>query len=282
MNRPSDSMKHISMLDADQHADTPDDCMPSRMTVTMKAIWMRFDSSMLNVFMISPLHTMALPGRARTLTGKAIPASWIVISSQTKQNWVWYDMFANVHGWIVRPRFRTVCGTMRQNSVRHALKSRVAHGYCIGCAECGRWHVRAGVRYVGMGWCWQHARDEICGATMIAVSSGGGHTGQGLAAVMPDSIVSLPSSGWFQKKCGAVTTVFSFFTRVTQLAKNHSWSAKRNAGNGDLHMVRSCCGNLYENENILSYLYVHIGSNGVIETWMRWVLPFGLSKKCKH
>jgi len=75
MNRPSDSMKHISMLDADQHADTPDDCMPSRMTVTMKAIWMRFDGSMLNVFMISPLHTMALPGRARTLTGKAIPAS---------------------------------------------------------------------------------------------------------------------------------------------------------------------------------------------------------------
>lgn len=173
MNRPSDSMKHISMLDADQHADTPDDCMPSRMTVTMKAIWMRFDGSMLNVFMISPLHTMALPGRARTLTGKAIPASWIVISSQTKQNWVRYDMFANVHGWIVRPRFRTVCGTMRQSSVRHALKSRVAHGYCIGCAECGRWHVRAGVRYVGMGWCWQHARDEICGATMIAVSSGG-------------------------------------------------------------------------------------------------------------
>lgn len=105
--------------------------------------------------------------------GKAIPASWIVISSQTKQNWVWYDMFANVHGWIVRPRFRTVCGTMRQNSVRHALKSRVAHGYCIGCAECWRWHVRAGVRYVGMGWCWQHARDEICDATMIAVSSGG-------------------------------------------------------------------------------------------------------------
>lgn len=105
--------------------------------------------------------------------GKAIPASWIVISSQTKQNWVRYDMFANVHGWIVRPRFRTVCGTMRQNSVRHALKSRVAHGYCIGCAECWRWHVRAGVRYVGMGWCWQHARDEICDATMIAVSSGG-------------------------------------------------------------------------------------------------------------
>lgn len=76
--------------------------------------------------------------------------------SQEKQNWVWYDMFANVHGWIVRPRFRTVCGTMRQNSVRHALKSHVAHGYCIGCAECGRWHVRAGVRYLGMGWCWQH------------------------------------------------------------------------------------------------------------------------------
>lgn len=75
---------------------------------------------------------------------------------------------------------------------------------------------------------------------------------------------------------------FFFFTRVTQLAKNHSWSAKRNAGNGDLHMVRSCCGNLYENESILSYLYVHIGSNGVIETWVRWVLPFGLSKKCKH
>lgn len=38
------------------------------------------------------------------------------------------------------------------------------------------------------------SRDEICGATMIAVSSAG-HTGQGLAAVMPDSIVSLPSSG---------------------------------------------------------------------------------------
>lgn len=27
-----------------------------------------------------------------------IPASGIVISSQTKQNWVRYDMFANVHG----------------------------------------------------------------------------------------------------------------------------------------------------------------------------------------
>lgn len=46
-----------------------------------------------------------------------------------------------------------------------------------------------------------------------------GHTGQGLAAVMPDSIVSLPSSGWFQKKCGAVTTVlFFFFSRAS-----HSW-----------------------------------------------------------
>lgn len=285
MNRPSDSMKHISMLDADQHADTPDDCMPSRMTVTMKAIWMRFDGSMLNVFMISPLHTMALPGRARTLTGKAIPASWIVISSQTKQNWVWYDMFANVHGWIVRPRFRTVCGTMRQNSVRHALKSRVAHGYCIGCAECWRWHVRAGVRYVGMGWCWQHARDEICDATMIAVSSGGTYrTGTCRRHARLHRFTS--KLRLISKKCGAVIAVlfflFSFFTRVTQLAKNHSWSAKRNAGNGDLHMVRSCCGNLYENESILSYLYVHIGSNGVIETWVRWVLPFGLSKKCKH
>lgn len=217
--------------------------------------------------------------------GKAIPASWIVISSQTKQNWVRYDMFANVHGWIVRPRFRTVCGTMRQNSVRHALKSRVAHGYCIGCAECWRWHVRAGVRYLGMGWCWQHPAMRYAARRWLRFRLAG-HTGQGLAAVMPDSIVSLPSSGWFQKKCGAVIAVlfflFSFFTRVTQLAKNHSWSAKRNAGNGDLHMVRSCCGNLYENESILSYLYVHIGSNGVIETWVRWVLPFGLSKKCKH
>lgn len=284
MNRPSDSMKHISMLDADQHADTPDDCMPSRMTVTMKAIWMRFDGSMLNVFMISPLHTMALPGRARTLTGKAIPASWIVISSQTKQNWVWYDMFANVHGWIVRPRFRTVCGTMRQSSVRHALKSRVAHGYCIGCAECGRWHVRAGVRYVGMGWCWQHARDEICGATMIAVSSGGTYrTGTCRRHARLHRFTSkLRLISKKMRRCHYCTVFSFFFTRVTQLAKNHSWSAKRNAGNGDLHMVRSCCGNLYENENILSYLYVHIGSNGVIETWVRWILPFGLSKKCKH
>lgn len=217
--------------------------------------------------------------------GKAIPASWIVISSQTKQNWVWYDMFANVHGWIVRPRFRTVCGTMRQNSVRHALKSRVAHGYCIGCAECWRWHVRAGVRYVGMGWCWQHARDEICDATMIAVSSGGTYrTGTCRRHARLHRFTS--KLRLISKKCGAVIAVlfflFSFFTRVTQLAKNHSWSAKRNAGNGDLHMVRSCCGNLYENESILSYLYVHIGSNGVIETWVRWVLPFGLSKKCKH
>lgn len=49
-----------------------------------------------------------------------------------------------------------------------------------------------------------------------------GHTGQGLAAVMPDSIVSLPSSGWFQKKCGAVIAVlffsFFFFSRAS-----HSW-----------------------------------------------------------
>lgn len=205
--------------------------------------------------------------------------------SQEKQNWVRYDMFANVHGWIVRPRFRTVCGTMRQNSVRHALKSRVAHGYCIGCAECWRWHVRAGVRYVGMGWCWQHARDEICDATMIAVSSGGTYrTGTCRRHARLHRFTS--KLRLISKKCGAVIAVlfflFSFFTRVTQLAKNHSWSAKRNAGNGDLHMVRSCCGNLYENESILSYLYVHIGSNGVIETWVRWVLPFGLSKKCKH
>lgn len=215
--------------------------------------------------------------------GKAIPASWIVISSQTKQNWVRYDMFANVHGWIVRPRFRTVCGTMRQNSVRHALKSRVAHGYCIGCAECWRWHVRAGVRYVGMGWCWQHARDEICDATMIAVSSGGTYrTGTCRRHARLHRFTSkLRLISKKMRRCHCCT-VFSFFTRVTQLAKNHSWSAKRNAGNGDLHMVRSCCGNLYENESILSYLYVHIGSNGVIETWVRWVLPFGLSKKCKH
>lgn len=46
-----------------------------------------------------------------------------------------------------------------------------------------------------------------------------GHTGQGLAAVMPDFIVSLPSSGWFQKKCGAVTAVLFFlFSRAS-----HSW-----------------------------------------------------------
>lgn len=146
--------------------------------------------------------------------GKAIPASWIVISSQTKQNWVRYDMFANVHGWIVRPRFRTVCGTMRQNSVRHALKSRVAHGYCIGCAECWRWHVRAGVRYVGMGWCWQHARDEICGATMIAVSSGGTYrTGTCRRHARLHRFTS--KLRLISKKCGAVIAVlfflFSFF-----------------------------------------------------------------------
>lgn len=146
--------------------------------------------------------------------GKAIPASWIVISSQTKQNWVRYDMFANVHGWIVRPRFRTVCGTMRQNSVRHALKSRVAHGYCIGCAECWRWHVRAGVRYVGMGWCWQHARDEICDATMIAVSSGGTYrTGTCRRHARLHRFTS--KLRLISKKCGAVIAVlfflFSFF-----------------------------------------------------------------------
>lgn len=81
VNHPSDSMRHISMRCC-QHADTPDDCMPFRMTVTMKAIWMQFDGSMLDVFMISPLHAMALPVRAWTLTGSAIrTVPWIVISS---------------------------------------------------------------------------------------------------------------------------------------------------------------------------------------------------------
>lgn len=212
--------------------------------------------------------------------GKAIPASWIVISSQTKQNWVRYDMFANVHGWIVRPRFRTVCGTMRQNSVRHTLKSRVAHGYCIGCAECGRWHVRAGVRYVGMGWWWQHARDEICGATIMRFRLAG-HTGQGLHGVMPDSIVSLPSSGWFQKKCGAVTTVLFFlFSRAS-----HSWRRTIPEARRGMPETAICtwfvlvAGTYMKMRNLLSYLYVHIGSNSVIETWVRWVLPFGLLKK---
>lgn len=139
--------------------------------------------------------------------------------SQEKQNWVWYDMFANVHGWIVRPRFRTVCGTMRQNSVRHALKSHVAHGYCIGCAECGRWHVRAGVRYVGMGWCWQHARDEICGATMIAVSSGGTYrTGtcrrHARLHRFPSKLRLISKK---MRRCH-YCTVFSFFSRAS-----HSW-----------------------------------------------------------
>ena len=170
------------------------------------------------------------------------------------------------------------------------------------------------VRALGMcGWddAGQHARDEICDATMIAVSSGGTyrtwtcrrHTSEGSCiegSVMPDSIVSTSKlrliskkrSGWFQKKCGAVTTVlfFLFLTHVTKLVKNHSWSAERNAGNGDLHMVRSCCGNLYENENILSYLRVHIVSEAMVLSKPEWdgFLPFGLSKtfglskKCEH
>lgn len=201
--------------------------------------------------------------------------------SQEKQNWVWYDMFANVHGWIVRPRFRTVCGTMRQNSVRHALKSHVAHGYCIGCAECGRWHVRAGVRYLGMGWCWQHPAMRYAARRWLRFPRRD-IPDRDLPPSCPTPSFPFQAPADFKKMRRCHYTVFSFFTRVTQLAKNHSWSAKRNAGNGDLRMVRSCCGNLYENESILSYLYVHIGSNGVIETWVRWVLPFGLSKKCKH
>lgn len=207
MNRPSDSMKHISMLDADQHADTPDDCMPSRMTVTMKAIWMRF--VMVQCWMFSWFHR-CIQWRCRVVRGR----------SQEKQNWVRYDMFANVHGWIVRPRFRTVCGTMRQNSVRHALKSHVAHGYCIGCAECGRWHVRAGVRYLGMGWCWQHPAMRYAARRWLRFRLAG-HTGQGLAAVMPDSIVSLPSSGWFQKNA-ALSLLYCFFFFLFSRA-SHSW-----------------------------------------------------------
>lgn len=39
------------------------DCMPFRITVTMKAIWMRFDGSMWNVFMISLLNAMSVVTR---------------------------------------------------------------------------------------------------------------------------------------------------------------------------------------------------------------------------
>lgn len=48
-----------------------------------------------------------------------------------------------------------------------------------------------------------------------------GHTGQGLAAVMPDSIVSLPSSGWFQKNA-ALSLLYCFFFFLFSRA-SHSW-----------------------------------------------------------
>lgn len=69
------------------------------------------------------------------------------------------------------------------------------------------------------------SRDEICGATMIAVSSGGTYrTG---TCRRHARLHRFPSKlRLISKKCGAVTAVlfflFSFFTRVTQLAKNHS------------------------------------------------------------
>lgn len=195
-----------------------------------------------------------------------------LITDETKPGSVWY---VRKCPWMNRAA--SVPNGMRNDEARQRA-SRIEKP----CREWilywmrGVWemtHVRAGVRYVGMGWCWQHARDEICDATMIAVPNGGTYRTGTCRRHARDSIVSLPSSGWFQKMrrchyCTVFCCFFFFFTRVTQLAKNHSWSAKRNAGNGDLHMVRSCCGNLYENENILSYLYVHIGSNGVIETWV--------------
>lgn len=206
-------------------------------------------------------------------------------------------MFANAHGWIVRPRFRTTCGMIKQSSVHHALKSSVAHGCIGGYPECGRLDMPA--RAWGM-------LDEMmltaCPrwdyATMIAVLSGGTyrtgtcrrHASEGSCmdgSVMPDSIVSLPSSGWFQKKSKIskknrrchYCTVFSFFSRASPRWRRTIPEARRGMPEtaictwfvlvaGTYRKMRTYC----------RYLYVHIVSEAMVlskpewDGFLRWFL----------
>lgn len=120
-----------------------------------------------------------------------------------------------------------------------------------------------------------------------------GHTGQGLAAVMPPRVHALmvpscptpsfplPSSGWFQKKCGAVTTVlFFFFLRASPRWRRTIPEARRGMPEtaictwfilvaGTYRKMRTYC----------CYLYVHIVSEAMVlskpewDGFLRWFLP---------
>ena len=160
------------------------------------------------------------------------------------------------------------------------------------------------VRALGMcGWddAGQHARDEICDATMIAVSSGGTyrtwtcrrHTSEGSCiegSVMPDSIVSTSKlrliskkrSGWFQKKfqkkmrrCHYCTVFFFFFFFHARHQAGEEPFLKRGE---ECRKRRFAHGSFLLRELIWKWEHIVVSacshrkrSNGVIETWVRWV-----------
>lgn len=228
-----------------------------------------------DVFMISPLNAMALPVRAAdTHRKRDSDRSWIVLRNKDEAR---YDMFANVHGWIVRSRFRTACGTMNWIAV-----SRMDVLYWMR-GECEEWDVMMltpwpAMRYATRRW--------------LRVRSAG-HVRQGLAAVIPVFML-----GWFRhavhriwscrssipdphrfhsklrlisKKRAAVTVRPCFFLipRVTLLDGAVSWGAERNAGNVRFAYCSSLLRELIGKweHNILSYLHVHIVNEAVMKQW---------------
>lgn len=181
--------------------------------------------------------------RARTLTGSAIRTGHESSSHHRRnKSWVQYDMFANVHGWIVRTGFRTACGMMKQNIVHHALKSRVMHG-CIG-GSAWWWHDRAGCGE------WDDADnmpamrlrrdDDDCGFVRrdmpgrdLPLSPS-----EGSCSDFRHAVLHLSSKlRLISKKRAAVTVrlyflFFLFFRpRVTLLDGAVSWGAERSTGN---------------------------------------------------
>lgn len=165
----SDSIRHIIMMRCCQHADTPawlhavpnDGYNEGHMDAVQCGMFSWFRCWM---------QWAALPVSCAAAHRKRdSDRSWIIISSQTKQ------IMGSI--WYVRkcPRMNRadwVPNGMRNDEAKHRA-SRIEKP----CHAWMYWRVSVvmtwprGMR--GMGWCWQHARDEICAATMIEVSFGG-------------------------------------------------------------------------------------------------------------
>lgn len=210
--------------------------------------WRHMDAVQWNVFMIRCwMQWAALPvscSCADAHRKRDSDRSWIIISSQTKQ------IMGSV--WYVRKCPRMNRAASAPNGMRNDEAKQRASRIEKPCHAWMYWRVSVvmtwprGMR--GMGWCWQHARDEICAATMIEVSFGG-HAGQGLAAVALRGFmlgwfshtVLHPRFHRFHSKLRLISKnappsllyCFSFFfdPRVTLLDGAVSWGAERSTGN---------------------------------------------------